>query len=637
MIAGRLKHYSKNWASYTSDKYILEAISGMRINFFDGKPYQSHVPHELSLSGTEKQAISSEIDRLIKIGVVVHSDHENNQYVSTIFARQKKDGKHRMILNLSKLNDYVEYLHFKMDTLETAIKLVTPDCYMASIDLSDAYYSVPIHKNDQKYLKFTWRGQLYHFTALPNGLSSGPREFTKILKPPFAHLRNLGHIIIGYIDDTLLIAQNQPECAQAVTDTTRVLGELGFIIHPTKSVLVGTHEIIFLGFIINSKTMTVKPTKEKCTALARLCKGTLAKTKLKIQHLASVIGKIVAMFPGSQYGPLHYRELEKAKTQALKLNRGNYDAITSLGPTAKAELTWWVHNAHNAYLAINKGRYDMTLSSDASGLGWGIFDGKTEGGGRWNDTEASRAQTNEINYLELWAAFMALRAYCVDKSNIHVQLKIDNTTAIAYLNKMGGTKSFTCNELAKEIWDWCVERNIWVTACHIPGVLNIVADRKSRVFNDETEWHLNRHAFNQICEHFGRPEIDIFASRLNTQLPRFVSWQPDPDAEAIDAFTVDWAETSFYAFPPFCLIAKCLQKVTFDGAEGLMVVPHWPTQPWFARLTKMLTQPPLLLHRSKTLVTQAASGRIHPLHNKLSLMCCRLSGRASGHGTCQKR
>ena len=74
--------------------------------------------------------------------------------------------------------------HFKMDTLETAIKMVTPNCHMASIDLKDAYCCVPVHENDQKYLKFKWQGKLYQFTALPNGLSSGPRDFTKLMKPP---------------------------------------------------------------------------------------------------------------------------------------------------------------------------------------------------------------------------------------------------------------------------------------------------------------------------------------------------------------------------------------------------------------------------------------------------------------------
>ena len=271
-----------------------------------------------------------EIDRSLSIGVIVPSQSEAYQFISTIFARSKKDGKYRMILNLAKLNEHVEYHHFKMDTLETAIKLVTPNCYMASIDLKDAYYCVTVHENDQKYLKFQWQGKLYQFTALPNGLSSGPRDFTKLMKSPFAHLRKLGHTIIGYIDDTILLAQNEADCKRAVLDTKKILEELGFIIHPQKSVLDGTHELNFLGFVINSKSMTVRPTVDKCTSLVELCNRTLTRSEIRIEDAASLTGKIVSMFPGAQFGPLHYRELEKEKAGALKLNRGNWKAKMTL-------------------------------------------------------------------------------------------------------------------------------------------------------------------------------------------------------------------------------------------------------------------------------------------------------------------
>ena len=86
-----------------------------------------------------------------------------------------------MILNLKNLNTHVECNHFKMDTLESAIRLMTPDCYMATIELKEAYYSVPIAKDHQKYLKFESDHTLYQFTCFPNGLAFCPRKFTKLL------------------------------------------------------------------------------------------------------------------------------------------------------------------------------------------------------------------------------------------------------------------------------------------------------------------------------------------------------------------------------------------------------------------------------------------------------------------------
>lgn len=102
---------------------------------------------------------------------------------------QKKDCRYRIILDLSELNECIEYHHFKMDTLNTVVDLITPGCYMASIDLKDAYYTVPIAESHRNFLKFRWGRSLWQFKALPNCLSARSCLFTKLLKPPLATLR----------------------------------------------------------------------------------------------------------------------------------------------------------------------------------------------------------------------------------------------------------------------------------------------------------------------------------------------------------------------------------------------------------------------------------------------------------------
>ncbi len=210
--------------------------------------------------------------------------------------------------------------------------------------------------------------------------------------------------------------------------------------------------------------------------------------------------------------------------------------------------------------------------------------------------------------------------------NVHVKLKLDNTTAVAYIAHMGGIKSEDCNSLAQQLWSWCIDRSIWVSAAHLPGAQNTVADKKSREFQDETEWMLNKKVFSKLWKYFDTPEIDLFASRLNSQFPRYVSWKPDPDAEAVDALSINWESLKFYAFPPFCMVGRCLRKINADKAEGIVVVPKWPSQSWFPQMLNMLVQEPLRLPKSSTLLTQPHSGLSHPLNNKLELICCRLSG-----------
>ena len=129
-----------------------------------------------------------------------------------------------------------------MDTIQTALKLMRPGCFIALVDLKDAYYSVPVAKEDRKYLKFEWQGSYYEYTCLPNGLACAPRLFIKILKPVYSHIRSMGHICMGHIDSSLL-GYEYSACKRNVQDTVDAFQNLGFVIHPVKSVFIPTQEI----------------------------------------------------------------------------------------------------------------------------------------------------------------------------------------------------------------------------------------------------------------------------------------------------------------------------------------------------------------------------------------------------------
>ena len=108
----------------------------------------------------------------------------------------------------------------------------------------------------------------------------------------------------------------------------------------------------------------------------------------------------------------------------------------------------------------------------------------------------------------------------------------------------------------------------------------MLADKESRETRSDTEWKLNPELFDCIVTLWGTVSVDLFASRLNYQLKLFVSWRPDPEAMAIDVFSLDWRKQYFYAFPPFSLINRVLQKVEQDQSQGIIIVPMWNTQVW---------------------------------------------------------
>ena len=86
---------------------------------------------------------------------------------------------------------------------------------------------------------------------------------------------------------------------------------------------------------------------------------------------------------------------------------------------------------------------------------------------------------------------------------------------------------------------WCLERHNFVSAVHIPGSTNIEAECESRVDRHEIEWRLDERVFQSIVRKLGGCDVDLFASRVNAQLKSYVSWRPDPDAMAVDAFALD--------------------------------------------------------------------------------------------------
>jgi len=125
----------------------------------------------------------------------------------------------------------------------------------------------------------------------------------------------------------------------------------------------------------------------------------------------------------------------------------------------------------------------MIIHTDASLCGWGAKLENSKIGGRWNGSECEY----HINVLELLAIFYALKAFQEQLQTKHVKIFSYNTTAVSYINSMGGIKSLDCDRVTVNIWEWCIEHNIWLTCSHIPGSENVDADEASRKFKDHLE------------------------------------------------------------------------------------------------------------------------------------------------------
>ena len=260
-----------------------------------------------------------------------------NQFISNIFLRPKKNGKLRPIINLKGLNLHLEKIHFKMEHLPSILPLISPGTLMTSIDLTDAYFSLPIAKKSRKYLRFQWRDMLLEFQCLCFGLSLAPYYFTKVMKPVFSQLRREGISCTFYLDDSLYLSRSYDEAKINTQRAITLLESLGFTINHAKSHLEPTVEITHLGFKINSVSQIISLPDEKVAKILTSCNELLTATRITIRQLAQTIGLLVSSFMAIKQGQLHYRSLEVHKTRSLQ-NTGSFDARITLDPPSRQEL-----------------------------------------------------------------------------------------------------------------------------------------------------------------------------------------------------------------------------------------------------------------------------------------------------------
>ena len=356
---------------------------------------------------------------------------------------------------------------------------------MTTLALKDAYLSVPVHKDSKKFLQSLWRNKCYAFQGLCFGLNTVPRIFTKLLKPVAAFLRKR---MILHLDDFLILGSTYQEAQSHTAMAVSLLESLGFTVNLEKSCLIPTQIITFLGFVIDSTVEALSLPQEKVAKVKSLCLKTKVSRTIPARQIASVLGTLESCRPAIWQAPLHFRYLQIRMIQALHSSNQNFDVLITLDHNSLEELHWWVSNITSVNgSSIRPPAPTLFITTDASKTGWGTVCESQCTNGRWSDSE----RTQHINVLELKAAFLALKSFLKNQSHKVVCLRMDNTTAVAHVNNKGGTHSPCLLALTLELWQWCLERNIMISAQHVPGKLNTIADSESRVFDDSIEWKID--------------------------------------------------------------------------------------------------------------------------------------------------
>ncbi|XP_077991032.1 uncharacterized protein LOC144445368 [Glandiceps talaboti] len=296
--------------------------------------------------------------------------------------------------------------------------------------------------------------------------------------------------------------------------------------------------------------------------------------------------------------------------------------MVPIRPVLRFHLEWWLDQSNLLKgKSILYSHTDLSLYTDASQEGWGAHLDSQMTAGVWNPQDSS----HHINWLELKAVFLALQDFEMLVTGHSVLVHSDNTTVVAYINKLGGTRSPTLCYLLWELMLWCIDRKILLSARHVPGKLNGIADalsRRKRVL--PTEWAIPVKIAHLLFLHWGEPTVDLFATFMNRKLPLFVSPIPDPRAMATDALSMSWKGLSAYAFPPFALLPIVLRKIQEESSSVILVAPLWPNRSWFPVLLSLLVDFPVVLPDQENLLSQGR-GIVHPNPSLFHLHAFRLS------------
>lgn len=194
----------------------------------------------------------------------------------------------------------------------------------------------------------------------------------------------------------------------------------------------------------------------------------LRKEKRQIREFARFISLLIAPCPAVPYGKLYMKLLEREQMTALLIHDQDFNQEMSIPSSIEKDLNWWLSTIPLVKNPIRRFSFQLEIFSDASLTGWGAHCNNKNAHGFWTQSE----QKLNINRLELIAAFLALKSFAQEYKDCEILLRVDNTTAIAYINRMGGVRYPELDRLARNLWNWCVElekRRIWIYASYIPS------------------------------------------------------------------------------------------------------------------------------------------------------------------------
>ena len=264
-VGGILQRFVHEWRDQGCSPWVLEVLSqGYKIRFLEPPPLR-HTPIYFGTLSPDKRKIRSQLvqDLLGKAAIEVVQSTSSPAFYSLLFVVPKASGQWRPVIDLSTLNTYVDIPTFRMDTLDRIKPCLTSGSWAASLDLQDAYLQIPIHTSHRKFLRFPCDKSIYQFRALPFGLSTAPWLFTKVMDEVKKMLHKRGIQVYMYLDDWLVVADSERQCATHIATVRQLCLHLGLVVNDKKSTVHSDARFCLSGFSSGSTQLHVLPDRRQ--------------------------------------------------------------------------------------------------------------------------------------------------------------------------------------------------------------------------------------------------------------------------------------------------------------------------------------------------------------------------------------
>ena len=508
-VGGRLQSFGEIWAHKGANPKVVSILKEGYVLPFKVRPPLVRDP--LIVSGyanpIRDSHLQAAVQALIEKKAVERVRVQTSlAFFNRLFIVPKPNHKWRPILDLSTLNQFLCVKTFKMETPETIRTSLQQEEWVTSLDFSDAYFHIPIHYTSRKFLRFHFQNQSYQFRALPFGLSTAPMEFTGVVKEVKLMAQSQGIRIHQYLDDWLIRAPTKESCHQGTQSLLALCQELGWMVNMQKSELEPQQVFDFVGYQYDLLNGVVRPTQNRWEALQQKITVLLQNRSCRVRTFMSLIGLLTATEKQVTLGRLHMRPIQWHLKKHWRVPESLEKEIP-IPRSLHQYLQWWTQEEN-----VLKGqplhplRHAVQIFTDASKEGWGAHLGDFTASGTWSVPESKL----HINFLELKAVLLALKRFQHLVQGKVVLIATDNTTVVAYINKEGGMRSGSLCALLWRLLCWCSLNQIVLKARHIPGRLNVIADKLSRQRQViQTEWSLHQETFDLLCQTWHYPRVDV--------------------------------------------------------------------------------------------------------------------------------